>query len=293
LELVRSFSEARGRFLGRVALVPTMGFFHEGHLALMKSARATADTLVVSIFVNPLQFNDPADLDRYPRDLERDLEMAQSANVDLVFAPPLHEMFETTPTTRVVVGQVADRMEGPRRPGHFDGVATVVAKLFAGLQPQAAYFGRKDAQQIVVVKSLVTDLSFPVAVVALPTVRESDGLALSSRNVFLSPDDRPGALLLSKGLFEAAGLAESGQRQAEVLKEAVRAIVEPLGVEYIELASQDRADLLDQLDRPAFLAAAVRVGSVRLIDNIAFDIVGGEVMADRGVRLSRQSILYR
>lgn len=293
MELVRSFAEARGRFLGRVALVPTMGFFHEGHLALMKSARATADTLVVSVFVNPLQFNDPADLDRYPRDLERDLEMAQAAKVDLVFAPPLHEMFANPPTTRVVVGQVADRMEGPRRPGHFDGVATVVAKLFAGLQPHAAYFGRKDAQQIVVVKSLVTDLSFPVAVVAHPTVRESDGLALSSRNVFLSADDRPGALLLSKGLLEAAGLAESGQRNAEVLKEAVRAILEPLAVEYIELASQDRADLLDELDRPAFLASAVRLGSVRLIDNIAFDIVGGEVMADRGVRLTTQSVLYR
>ena len=293
MELVRSFAEARGRFLGRVALVPTMGFFHEGHLALMKSARATADTLVVSVFVNPLQFNDPADLDRYPRDLERDLEMAQAAKVDLVFAPPLHEMFANPPTTRVVVGQVADRMEGPRRPGHFDGVATVVAKLFAGLQPHSAYFGRKDAQQIVVVKSLVTDLSFPVAVVAHPTVRESDGLALSSRNVFLNADDRPGALLLSKGLLEAAGLAESGQRNAEVLKEAVREIVEPLAVEYIELASQDRADLLDELDRPAFLAAAVRVGSVRLIDNIAFDIVGGEVMADRGVRLTTQSVLYR
>jgi pantoate--beta-alanine ligase len=293
MELVRSFAEARGRYLGRVALVPTMGFFHEGHLALMKSARATADTVVVSVFVNPLQFNDPADLDRYPRDLERDLEMAQAANVDLVFAPPLHEMFANPPTTRVVVGQVADRMEGPRRPGHFDGVATVVAKLFAGLQPHAAYFGRKDAQQIVVVKSLATDLSFPVAVVAHPTVRESDGLALSSRNVFLGADDRPGALLLSKGLLEAAGLAESGQRNAEVLKEAVRAIVEPLAVEYIELASQDRADLLDELDRPAFLASAVRVGSVRLIDNIAFDIVGGEVMADRGVRLDTKSILYR
>jgi pantoate--beta-alanine ligase len=293
MELVRSFAEARGRYLGRVALVPTMGFFHEGHLALMKSARATADTVVVSVFVNPLQFNDPADLDRYPRDLERDLEMAQAANVDLVFAPPLHEMFANPPTTRVVVGQVADRMEGPRRPGHFDGVATVVAKLFAGLQPHAAYFGRKDAQQIVVVKSLATDLSFPVAVVAHPTVRESDGLALSSRNVFLGADDRPGALLLSKGLLEAAGLAESGQRNAEVLKEAVRAMVEPLAVEYIELASQDRADLLDELDQPAFLASAVRVGSVRLIDNIAFDIVGGEVMADRGVRLDTKSILYR
>ena len=144
MELVRSFAEARGRYLGRVALVPTMGFFHEGHLALMKSARASADTLAVSVFVNPLQFNDPADLDRYPHDLERDLEMAEAANVDLVFAPPLHEMFAHPPTTRVVVGQVADRMEGPRRPGHFDGVATVVAKLFAGLQPHSAYFGRKD-----------------------------------------------------------------------------------------------------------------------------------------------------
>jgi pantoate--beta-alanine ligase len=258
----------------------------------MKSARATADTVVVSIFVNPLQFNDPADLDRYPRDLERDLEMAQAANVDIVFAPPLEEMFASTPTTRVVVGQVGDRMEGPRRPGHFEGVATVVTKLLAGLQPHAAYFGRKDAQQIVVVRSLVDDLSFPVTVIGHPTVRESDGLALSSRNVFLATDDRPGALLLSKGLFEAAGLAESGQRMAEVLKEAVRSTVAPLAVEYIELASQDRADLLEELDRPAFLAAAVRVGSVRLIDNVAFDVVGGEVVADRGIRLERQSSLY-
>jgi pantoate--beta-alanine ligase len=269
-----------------------MGFFHEGHLALMRSARATADTVVVSIFVNPLQFNDPADLDRYPRDLERDLEMARTANVDVVFAPPLQEMFANPPTTKVVVGPVAERMEGPRRPGHFDGVATVVTKLFAGLQPHAAYFGRKDAQQLVVVKSLVEDLSFPVTVIPHSTVRESDGLALSSRNVFLSPDDRPGALLLSKGLFEAAGLAESGQRKAEVLKEAVRATLTPLEVEYVELASQDRADVLVELDRPAFLAAAVRVGTVRLIDNIALDVFGGEVVADRGIRLEHQSVLY-
>jgi pantoate--beta-alanine ligase len=280
------------RYLGRVALVPTMGFFHEGHLALMRSARSTADTVVVSIFVNPLQFNDPADLDRYPRDLERDLEMARTANVDVVFAPPLQEMFAIRPTTKVVVGQVADRMEGPRRPGHFDGVATVVTKLFAGLQPHAAYFGRKDAQQLVVVKSLVEDLSFPVTVIPHSTVRESDGLALSSRNVFLSPDDRPGALLLSKGLFGAAGLAESGQRKAEVLKEAVRTALAPLEVEYVELASQDRADVLVELDRPSFLAAAVRVGAVRLIDNIALDILGGEVVADRGIRLEHQSVLY-
>jgi len=292
MDLVRTFADARARYLGRVALVPTMGYFHEGHLALMKSARASAETVVVSVFVNPLQFNDPVDFDRYPRDLERDLEMAQSAGVDVVFAPPLHEMFADTPTTRVVVGQVGNRMEGPRRPGHFDGVATVVAKLFAGLQPHAAYFGRKDAQQLVVVKSLVADLSFPVTVVGHPTVRESDGLALSSRNVFLTTDDRPGAVLLSKGLVAASRLAESGQCSAEVLKEAVRSVVEPLEVEYIELASQDRAELLAELDRPAFLAAAVRVGSVRLIDNISFDVVGGEIVADRGVRLEHQSILY-
>ncbi len=292
MELVRTFADTRARYLGRVALVPTMGYFHEGHLALMKSARSTADTVVVSLFVNPLQFNDPGDLDRYPRDLERDLEMAESVNVNVVFAPPLHEMFANTPTTGVVVGQVGDRMEGPRRPGHFDGVATVVTKLFAGLQPHAAYFGRKDAQQLVVVKSLVVDLSFPVTVIGHPTVRESDGLALSSRNVFLVANDRPGALLLSKGLFAAAELAESGQRKAEVLKEAVRSVVEPLEVEYIELASQDRAELLEELDRPAFLAAAVRIGSVRLIDNVAFDVFGGEVVADRGVRLEHQSLLY-
>jgi pantoate--beta-alanine ligase len=292
MELVRTFQEARNRHLGTVALVPTMGFFHEGHLALMKSARSTADTVVVSIFVNPLQFNDPADLDRYPRDLERDFEMAEASGVNVVFAPPLEEMFANPPTTRVVVGAVADRMEGPRRPGHFDGVATVVAKLFAGLQPHSAYFGRKDAQQLVVVKSLVDDLSFPVTVIPHSTVRESDGLALSSRNVFLSPDDRPGALLLSKGLLAAAALAESGQRRAEVLKEAVRTTLTPLEVEYVELASQDRADVLEELDKPAFLAAAVRVGSVRLIDNVALDVMGGEVVADRGIRLEKPSVLY-
>jgi pantoate--beta-alanine ligase len=292
MELVRTFSEARNRYQGRVALVPTMGYFHEGHLALMKSARSTAETVVVSIYVNPLQFNDPADLDRYPRDLERDLEMAATADVDVVFAPSPDEMFARPPTTKVVVGPVGDRMEGPRRPGHFDGVATVVTKLFAGLQPKSAYFGRKDAQQLVVVKSLVDDLSFPVTVIANPTVRESDGLALSSRNVFLTEADRPGALLLSKALFEAAVLAESGQRKAEVLKEAVRTVVDPLAVDYIELASQDRADPLAELDRPAFLAAAVRVGAVRLIDNIALDVMAGEIVADRGVRLQHQSILY-
>ena len=184
-------------------------------------------------------------------------------------------------------------MEGPRRPGHFDGVATVVAKLFAGLQPHAAYFGRKDAQQLVVVKSLVADLSFPVTVIAHPTVRESDGLALSSRNVFLSPDDRPGALLLSKGLFAAAAArrVRASARPKSSRKRFGRSST-PLEVEYVELASQDRADLLEELDRPAFLAAAVRVGSVRLIDNIAFDVIGGEVVADRGVRLDDQSILY-
>ncbi|MGH8928407.1 MAG: pantoate--beta-alanine ligase, partial [Acidimicrobiia bacterium] len=292
MQLARTFADARAGYRGRVALVPTMGFFHEGHLALMRAAKATADTLIVSVFVNPLQFDDPSDLDRYPRDLDRDLAMAEAERVDIVFAPPLADMYPDSPRTRVTVADVAASLEGPHRPGHFEGVATVVAKLFAGLQPRSAHFGRKDAQQLAVVRTLAADLSFPVTVIGHPTVREADGLALSSRNVLLEQQDRPGALLLSKGLFAAAELAESGERSATRLEQVVGSIIQPLEVDYVELAAQNTAELLDQLDRPSFLAAAVRVGSVRLIDNVAFDLIGGEVMADRGVRLQQPSMLY-
>jgi pantoate--beta-alanine ligase len=269
-----------------------MGFFHEGHESLMSAARSAGDTVVVSHFVNPLQFNDRSDLARYPRDLERDLDIARTNAVDFLFVPSSEEMYPTEPLTRVNVAEVGDHLEGPRRPGHFAGVATVVAKLFAGLQPELAFFGRKDAQQVAVVRRLVVDLSFPVNVIARPTVRESDGLALSSRNVLLGADDRSTALLLSRGLMAAADLAEAGRYLASELSDAVRAAAPGLDFEYITLASQDTATPLERIDRPSFLAVAATVGPVRLIDNVSFDLVAGAVAADRGIRLTSPSRLY-
>ncbi len=291
MELVRTFADTRSLYRGVVGLVPTMGFFHEGHLALIEAARQAADTVVVSHYVNPLQFNDPEDLEAYPRDLPRDMELAQAKGADLMFAPTQGEMFPLPPLTSVRVSGVSEGMEGTHRPGHFQGVATVVAKLFAGLQPHRAYFGRKDAQQLAVIRRLTADLSFPVRVLAHPTVREQDGLALSSRNILLQ--DRPAALELSRGLFEAAAAAEAGERAGRRLQDIVAATVATARLEYVELAAQDSAEPLGQLDRPAFLAVAARIGSVRLIDNVAFDLVAGEVVADRGIRLEQPSLLYR
>jgi pantoate--beta-alanine ligase len=270
-----------------------MGYFHEGHLELMKSARQSADTVVVSLFVNPLQFNDPSDLERYPRDLERDLSLAAGAGVDLVFAPPRSEMLPEPPLTAVTVAALTERMEGSGRPGHFSGVATVVAKLFAGLQPHLAYFGRKDAQQLAVVRRMASDLSFPVRVLGHPTIRESDGLALSSRNVLLSEKDRVSARELSAGLMAAAAAAEAGERSGPALEGIAKAAVASAHLEYIELASQETVERLPTLDRPAFLALAARVGEVRLIDNVGLEVVAGELVADRGVRLEGPSLLYR
>jgi pantoate--beta-alanine ligase len=219
--------------------------------------------------------------------------LAATAGVDLLFAPSLEEMYPQEPVTRVTVARVADHLEGPYRPGHFQGVATVVAKLFAGLRPDLAIFGRKDAQQLALVRRMVADLSFPLTVSGQPTLRERDGLALSSRNLFLSPDERSAALGLSRGLYAAADLVEAGEREAAILQRTVRASSGLAVVDYVELASQDLAQPLEVLDRPAFLAMAARVGQVRLIDNVTFDLIGGQVMADRGVRLDRQSLLYR
>lgn len=291
-EITRTFVETRERSRGRGGLVPTMGYFHEGHLALMSAARSASDTVVVSLFVNPLQFNERADLDHYPRDLDRDLELAREQGVDLLFAPRLEEMYPTDPLTRVNVADVGEHLEGPRRPGHFAGVATVVTKLFAGLQPDLAFFGRKDAQQLALVRRLVLDLSFPVTIIGRPTVREPDGLALSSRNVRLGPSERAAALLLSAGLFAAAELAEQGNQRGADLTEAVKAHAPGVEFEYVVLASQDTAQPLAQLDRPSFLAVAAEIGGVRLIDNVAFDLVAGDVVADRGIRLSAPSRLY-
>lgn len=296
MEVTETFEAARSRGRGIVGLVPTMGFLHEGHLSLLESAREHSDTVTMSLYVNPLQFDEDTDLERYPRDLDRDLALAREAGVDVVFAPPADTMFASKPATRVAVDPLTGAMEGAHRPGHFSGVATVVAKLFAGLRPDRAYFGRKDAQQLAVVRRLTADLSFPVDVVGCPVVRESDGLALSSRNVFLDSDGRRAALALSRALFAAADLAERGERRAGRLRDAAAGILsgEPgLSPEYVELAAQDDVSRLRSLDRPAFLAAAGRVGDVRLIDNVHFDRNPHGITADRGIRLERTSILYQ
>lgn len=292
MRITTTFADARAASWGTVALVPTLGFLHEGHLSLIAAARTTADTVVVSNFVNPLQFGEAADLDAYPRDRARDDELCRQAGVDVVFAPGLDEMYPVEPVTRVVPGSVAEAMEGAHRPGHFEGVATVVTKLFAGLRPDRAHFGRKDAQQLAVVRTMVRDLSLPVQIVPGTTVRETDGLALSSRNVRL--DDRASALGISRGLFAAADLAEAGERAAGPLVAAVRAAMVDAGLEpeYVALADATTMASMDEVVGECVLATAARVGDVRLIDNVVLTEAGGAVVADRGVRLEGPSILY-
>jgi pantoate--beta-alanine ligase len=286
--VVGTFAAARAVMPGMVGLVPTMGYLHEGHIACAGAVRTDSDCVVMSIFVNPLQFDDPADLARYPRSLDRDLDLAERAGVDVVFAPPVEEMYPEPPLTRVSVADVSAGMEGAHRPGHFDGVATVVAKLLAGLRPHRAAFGRKDAQQLAVVKRLVLDLSLAVRIVEVPTVREHDGLALSSRNVFI--EDRKAALGLSRGLFLAADAALAGERSGKILEEIAGRTASRTGavVEYATLADARTARRIGSLDRPGFLAIAARVGSVRLIDNVVLEPDG---TADRGTRLDGPSIL--
>ena len=293
MRITKSFAETREAGSGLVGLVPTMGFLHEGHLSLIEAARTESDTVVMSLFVNPLQFDRDDDLARYPRDMERDVALAGAAGADVIFAPELEEMYPDEQLTRVNVNGLSGELEGPNRPGHFEGVATVVAKLFAGIQPQRSYFGRKDAQQLAVVRRMATDLSMPIDVTGVPIVRESDGLALSSRNIFLSPDERASALQLSRGLMRAADLVESGERDAKAITNAVYyEIDDDLTVEYVALAGQDRVQPLTVLDRPAFLALAAWAGGTRLIDNVHFDVAGDGFVGDRGTRLQNRSVLY-
>ncbi len=294
MKVVETFAAARAAWTGRRGLVPTLGYLHEGHIGNFRCARDACDTVMASLYVNPLQFGPGEDLTRYPRDFDRDAAIAAAAGVDVLFAPPPAEMFAAHPSTRVSVDALAQTLEGRWRPGHFEGVATVVAKIFAGLQPHAAFFGRKDAQQLAVVRRLVRDLSFPVEVVGTPTVRERDGLALSSRNVYLAPPDRAAAVALSRGLFAAADLAEGGERDAVVLEDAVRAETEreaAVEVEYVELADAVETVRLLRLDRESFLAVAARVGGTRLIDNVRFLPTDAGFAADRGIRLDGPTIL--
>jgi pantoate--beta-alanine ligase len=258
----------------RVGLVPTMGALHEGHLALVHEARKRADFVVCTIFVNPTQFGPNEDLARYPRDLDGDV--AKLSEAALVFAPDATSMYLPGEETRVHVGALASSLCGPHRPGHFEGVATVVAKLFALTGPCTAVFGQKDYQQLAILRRMAKDLFFPVEVIGYPIVRESDGLAMSSRNAYLEEEERTRALALSRGLFGAVSLFERGERNAQRLLERVRADLEPVAtsIDYVTLADADSlvplADTADVLS-PAVLALACRIGTTRLIDNVLLD----------------------
>jgi pantoate--beta-alanine ligase len=271
VEEARAFSRAcrdRGEKLG---LVPTMGYLHEGHLSLIRLAKRRASKVVVSVFVNPLQFGPREDLDRYPRDFERDRALCEKEGADALFAPDAAEMYPTGFATRVEVsGPLTAGLCGARRPGHFTGVATVVTKLLAIGDPDVAVFGQKDAQQALVVKRLVEDLNLPVEIAVAPIVRESDGLAMSSRNAYLSKDERAQARVLRASLDRAEGLFSSGDRDAETLLESVRAVIgtAPLArLDYAELVDAETLEPLQTIKSAALLALAAWFGPTRLIDN--------------------------
>jgi pantoate--beta-alanine ligase len=253
-----------------IGLVPTMGWLHEGHRSLIRRARASDATTVVTIFVNPRQFDDAADYTRYPRSEARDLAICAEEGVDLVFSPSVAEVYPPGFDTSVRVGVIAEPLEGAARPGHFTGVATVVAVLFGLVRAEHAYFGQKDAQQVMVIRRLALDLAIGTEVVACPTVREPDGLALSSRNVHLTPDQRAAAPVIHRALSTGRDAWAAGERSADRIRSAVSDVLatEPLAaVEYVSVADAGDLHELGTIDRPALLSAAVRLGSTRLIDN--------------------------
>jgi pantoate--beta-alanine ligase len=253
-----------------VGLVPTMGWLHEGHTSLIDEARTANATVVVSIFVNPRQFGETRDFSGYPRNEARDLAVCEAAGVDLVFAPSVDEVYPPGFDTTVVVGAIARPLEGAARPGHFEGVATVVAILFALVGAERAYFGAKDAQQVRVIRRMATDLALPTEVVVCPTVREADGLAMSSRNARLSPPARAAAPVLHQALSTARDRYVAGERSGDALRDVMLETLaqEPLAeVDYVSVADDATLDELDVVDRPALLSLAVRFDTVRLIDN--------------------------
>lgn len=274
MRLVISIAEYklwRRSITGSVGFVPTMGYLHEGHLSLVRRSKKDNDFTVVSIYVNPTQFGPQEDFARYPRDLPRDLALLEKEGTDIVFAPKDEEMYPQGFSTWVNVERITDRLEGAFRPGHFRGVATVVAKLFNIIEPTRAYFGQKDAQQAVVIKRMVKDLNMNVEIIVMPTIREPNGLAMSSRNVYLNPQERKSALVLYRSLLLAQELYQKGERDAEKIRAAMRELIqkEPLAkIDYISIADPEELDELKVIDRPALVSLAVRIGTTRLIDNI-------------------------
>jgi len=277
MQVVRTIAEIRAlrqQLSGTVGFVPTMGYLHEGHLALVKQAKQQNSVAIISIYVNPAQFGPREDLGAYPRDLDRDLDLLQKEGVDIVFVPSDDEMYPLGFSSWVDVEKVTERLEGESRPGHFRGVATVVAKLFNIVQPTRAYFGQKDAQQVVVIKRMAADLNVNLEVVVVPTVRESDGLAMSSRNIYLGPKERQAATILFKALTLARQLRGGGENDAEKIRRQMTALIqkEPLAkLDYASIADAETLQKLNLLDRPAVASLAVRIGKTRLIDNIPLE----------------------
>jgi len=263
---------------GSVGLVPTMGYLHAGHVSLVDAARRENDRVAASLFVNPTQFGPSEDLARYPRDLERDTRLLEAAGCDLLFAPRVEEIYPAGFETTVDVGAVAAPLEGARRPGHFRGVATVVLKLFGIFQPDRAYFGAKDAQQLAVIKKMVRDLDLTVEIRACPTVRETDGLAMSSRNVYLTAEERRAAPVLHRALLAGRDRWAAGERDAEVLRQTIRSVLaeEPrVRPDYVSVADPETCQELATLAGPALLSLAAFLGKARLIDNVVVGVEPG------------------
>jgi pantoate--beta-alanine ligase len=274
---------ARG---GTIGLVPTMGFFHEGHRSLMRTARAAHDAVVVSLFVNPTQFGPTEDLDAYPRDLDADTTVAVAEGVDVLFMPGVPEMYPEGARTTVHVAGLTERLCGTSRPGHFDGVTTVVAKLFSIVGPCTAYFGRKDAQQLAVVRRMTTDLDLPVAVVGCPLIREPDGVAMSSRNAYLSAGDRQRATVLIRALRSVADAVILGERDARVARDLLNGVLaaEPaVRVDYAEIVDATTLQPVERIERDTLVALAAFVGKTRLIDNITISFDADSVQVDAGL----------
>ena len=268
---MRAASAAIRRAGKRLGFVPTMGALHEGHLSLVRAARASSDAVVASIFVNPTQFGPTEDLAKYPRSFERDRELLQREGVEELFAPSVEEMYPAGSVTWVTVDGLSDKLDGRSRPGHFRGVTTVVAKLFHVVQPDAAFFGQKDAAQVAIIRRMVRDLHLPVEIVTCPIVREPDGLAMSSRNAYLDPEQRKRALVLHRSLMRVQRLADSGEREVGKLLAAGRDEFAKDGsvrLDYFEIVDPEKLDPVEEISGAALVAVAAYVGSTRLIDNL-------------------------
>jgi pantoate--beta-alanine ligase len=275
IESIAEMKKIRRDMKGTVGFVPTMGYLHEGHIELARRAKAENDDVVVSIFVNPTQFGPSEDFSSYPRNIPRDISLLTDVGVDVVFMPSAAEMYPPNFNTWVDLEKVTDVLEGASRPGHFRGVATVCSKLFNIVSPTKAYFGQKDAQQCVVIKRMVTDINMNLDIVVVPTVREPDGLAMSSRNTYLKPDERKAAVVLSKSLNLARKMWLEGEHDAQRIRLAMRELIQSESlverIDYISIANMETLEELDEVKRPSVVSLAVKIGKPRLLDNIILE----------------------